>query len=91
MLLNQLKCGESGEIIKLDGPHKTRLSEWGFTPGTSIKMICCGCFGGPLKVNCRSCDYALRQEEASCVEINKNLAQKIQSISNNDYWWYKDL
>ncbi len=76
MKLTKLKCGECGIINKIGGPHKLRLSEWGFTPGTEIKMICCGCFGGPLKVNCRSCDYGLRQEEASGVDVDKILAQK---------------
>jgi Fe2+ transport system protein FeoA len=90
MKLTALKCGESGEIIKLEGPHKLRLSELGFNPGTPVKMICCGCLGGPVKVNCRQCDYAIRIEEASCIIINK-IDEKLKSISSNDFWWYKDL
>jgi len=71
MKLTKLKCGECGIINKIGGSNKNRLSELGFNPGTEVKMICCGCFGGPLKVNCRSCDYALRREEADEIDVNK--------------------
>lgn len=71
MKLTKLKRGECGIINKIEGSNKNRLSELGFNPGTEIKMICCGCFGGPLKVNCRSCDYALRRYEADQIDVNK--------------------
>lgn len=67
--LSDLQCGECGSVIKLEGPHKNRLSELGFTPGVKVKMICCGCFGGPLRVECRSCEYGLRREEAKNIKI----------------------
>lgn len=69
LTLNDLKCGEFGLIIKLEGPNKNRLSELGLTKGTNVKMICCGCYGGPLKIECRSCCYAIRKDEAKNIKI----------------------
>jgi len=90
MKLTKLNCGEFGIINKIVGLNKTRLSELGFNPGTLIKMICCGCYGGPLKINCRSSDYALRRDEAENIDVDK-ITHKTESISDNKYWWYKDF
>ena len=52
MKLTKLKCGESGIVNKIGGPHKLRLSELGFNPGCKI-MITNKSHVNLLVINCR--------------------------------------
>lgn len=71
MTLNQLKNGQTGQIIGLSGDaHDTeRLLELGLVPGREVHFIRRAPLAGPYIVQIAKSVLALRKEEAQCVLI----------------------
>lgn len=65
MRLDELKCGESGEIIELNGDEKLckRLTSLGFIKGANLKLKRKALFGNTLIINIRGFDIALRKSD----------------------------
>lgn len=58
-------------VLTVDGDDDAsqRLRELGFTPGTEVDFVRCAPFGGPLVVQLRGYQLALRPSEARRVRI----------------------
>jgi Fe2+ transport system protein FeoA len=70
--LSELRAGESAVIHKLLGTTITRLHlmEMGLTPGTELKVVRVGAFGGPLDIMVRGYRLSIRRDEARSIELN---------------------
>lgn len=67
----QLCCAEEGskyEILSVQGKNRNRLAELGFNKGT-IVTVNDHSENGPIKVNIRSYQIALRKEEAEDITV----------------------
>lgn len=69
--LTELAEGEKGVIVKAVGGFGLvrRLAEMGLTPGTEVKLVKKGSFGGPVEVEVRGVALALGQGVASKVLV----------------------
>lgn len=69
MTLADLRKGDSGTIKTVAGTATSRLHlmEMGLTPGTSVRVVRLGVFGGPLDIVVRGYRLSLRREEARAV------------------------
>lgn len=76
MTLDQLPVGDTAVVVSLQGEPllRERLAELGFTRGTSIHVVRKAPLGDPLHVRVRSGSFAVRAEEARCVEISTEVA-----------------
>lgn len=65
MSLDQLKCGDSAEIVELNGDEKLckRLTALGFIKGATLKLKRKVLFGETLIINIRGLDIALRKSD----------------------------
>ncbi|SPL69771.1 FeoA family protein [Acinetobacter stercoris] len=83
MLLSELKVKQTATITKVnrrvDGTAgqpdlvASRLETLGFVPGTQVKVITKGIFGGdPILIQIGFTRFALRKAEADKIEIIKN-------------------
>ena len=70
--LYELEPDLIGTIIKLDGPHnsKLRLAEMGVMPGVDIRMIKKSPFGGPVQVKINNYYLTLRKEDALLIYLS---------------------
>ena len=70
-LLSELKIGQSGKIIKVNGEGaiRRRLFDMGVTPGAVVYFRKKAPFGDPIEIKIRGYELTLRKAEASCVEI----------------------
>ncbi len=77
MTLLDLKRGEWGEIVEVDGDESLciRLLEMGFTPGESIRYVARALFDDPVAVNLRGTLFALRESEAHCIKVSADGAR----------------
>ena len=67
----QLCCAEEGnvyEILSVNGNNRCRLAELGFNKGTLV-TVNSHAENGPIKVNIRSYQIALRKEEAEDITV----------------------
>jgi len=48
---------------------RARLQELGFTPGSNVRLVARGAFGGAMAFQVRGSTIALRRADAACVEI----------------------
>ena len=64
--LDQLKPGNSGRIVSIEGADgiSARLREMGFIQGASVRALPPAPFGDPLKCLIHGCRIALRIGEA---------------------------
>ncbi len=71
MSLNLMDLGASVTIRELAGEPETRLRllELGFTPGQVVTPLARAPFGGPVAVAVRGTIVALREAEASCIQV----------------------
>lgn len=71
-LLTELKVGESGKIVKVNGEGaiRRRLFDMGVTPGAEVYFRKKAPLGDPIEITIRGYELTLRKAEASCVEIN---------------------
>jgi ferrous iron transport protein A len=74
--LDQLSVGGSAAVVALAGDPllRERLAELGFTPGTDVQMIRKAPLGDPLHVRVRSGAFAIRADEARCIEIDPSVS-----------------
>ena len=67
----QLCCAESGktyEILSVTGANRNRLAELGFNKGTVV-TVNDHSENGPIKINIRNYQIALRKEEAEDITV----------------------
>lgn len=71
--LNELKIGESGVIIKVNGSGRLRkrILDMGVTPGTEIFLRKVAPFGDPIEITLRGYELSLRKDEASLIELRE--------------------
>ena len=55
--------------VEGEGTLRTRLLEMGFTPGECIRVVAASPFHNPIAVNLRGTVFALRDYEASCLNV----------------------
>ncbi|MEM1536580.1 MAG: FeoA family protein [Candidatus Bathyarchaeia archaeon] len=69
--LTDLAEGERGVVVKAQGGFGLvrRLAEMGLTPGTEVKLLKKGSFGGPVEVEVRGVALALGHGVASKVLV----------------------
>ena len=62
---------KSMKISKLIGNNDQceRLESIGFTPGSEISLISFMPFKGPLALKIRGTKYALRHDDAACIQV----------------------
>jgi ferrous iron transport protein A len=70
--LDQLSVGETGSVLSLSGEPllRERLAELGFTPGTVVRIVRKAPLGDPLHVRVRSGSFAIRADEARCIDVD---------------------
>lgn len=73
MTLDQLKIGESGIIMKVDGEgiFRDRLLDMGLTPGTTLYLRKTAPMGDPLELTLRGYELTIRKESAQMIHIEK--------------------
>ena len=73
MTLDQLKIGESGIILKVDGTGilRDRLLDMGLTPGTHIYLRKAAPMGDPLELTLRGYELTIRKEDGKMIHIEK--------------------
>lgn len=71
LALSQIAVGEIATIAAISGENITRLHlmEMGLTPGTAVKVVRTGAFGGPLDIMVRGYRLSIRREEAHAIEV----------------------
>lgn len=64
-------CPEGSKCVvkKLVGEDRGRLAELGLSPGTEIKIINCSGCNGPIMLEVRGYNLAIRKEQAEDVII----------------------
>ena len=77
MTLDDLPVGGTAAVTGLSGDPllRERLAELGFTRGTAVHMIRKAPLGDPLHVRVRNGSFAIRRDEARCVEVAAGAAQ----------------
>ena len=76
MTLDQLPVGGTAVVLSLQGEPllRERLAELGFTRGTPVRVVRKAPLGDPLHVRVRSGSFAVRADEARCVEVSPESA-----------------
>ena len=69
--LGQLKNGEAGIVVNVDGmgAFRRRIIDMGITPGTRIYVRKSAPFNGPMQVHLRGYELTLRRKEAENITI----------------------
>lgn len=93
MLLSDLKTGEIGVIIKVNGSgaFRKRILEMGFIKGKAIKVILNAPLKDPIKYKIMDYEVSLRRNEAKLIEViypkdkveKKPLVEEKYSFENN--------
>ncbi|NDV77376.1 ferrous iron transport protein B [Dysgonomonas sp. 511] len=86
MLLSDLKTGERGIIIKVNGSgaFRKRILEMGFVKGKTIKVILNAPLKDPIKYKIMDYEVSLRRSEAKLIEvIYPDQLQKQETIIEN--------
>lgn len=73
MTLNDLRAGERGVIIDIDGNDAVaaRLMEMGLLPGETVEMIGAAPMGDPIEYSVYGYRISLRSIESARVRIDK--------------------
>lgn len=89
MLLSELKTGEKGVIVKVNGSgaFRKRILEMGFIKGKTIKVILNAPLKDPIKYKIMDYEVSLRRSEARLIEVvysEKDLRKgnETQSVDN---------
>lgn len=72
MVVKQLCCADAGDyckIIKIEGEIRGRLSELGFNNNQIVKVVNHNGKNGPINIQIRDYNLALRHNEAECIEV----------------------
>ena len=67
--LSELKIGESGTIVSVEGEKRVRrrLFDMGVTPGAGILLRKKAPLGDPIEIAIRGYELTLRNAEAACI------------------------
>ncbi len=70
-LLSELKVGESGKVLSVEGEKKIRrrLFDMGVTPGTEVYLRKKAPLGDPIEIAIRGYELTLRNAEAACIMV----------------------
>ncbi|MBQ9714260.1 MAG: ferrous iron transport protein A [Clostridia bacterium] len=70
-LLSQLKIGEQGTVVAVNGEGaiRRRLFDMGITPGAEIYLRKKAPLGDPIEIAIRGYELTLRKAEAAHVEV----------------------
>lgn len=73
MRLNELKAGEQGRILFVEGSGalRRRLMDMGLTPGTSVFIRKVAPLGDPIELHLRGYELTLRKEDAAGITVAK--------------------
>ena len=71
MKLSELKVGEKGTVVAVNGEGavRRRLFDMGITPGAEVYLRKKAPLGDPIEIAIRGYELTLRKSEASHVEI----------------------
>jgi len=71
--LSELKPGEEGIVVRVEGPPalRRRLMEMGVVRGTRVKMVRKAPLGDPIEYRVRGYNLSLRREEAEKVYVKR--------------------
>ena len=93
MFLSDLKTGEIGVIVKVNGSgaFRKRILEMGFIKGKAIKVILNAPLKDPIKYKIMDYEVSLRRSEAKLIEViypkdkveKKSLVEEKYSFENN--------
>ncbi|WP_165043119.1 ferrous iron transport protein B [Dysgonomonas sp. ZJ709] len=88
MLLSDLKTGEKGIIVKVNGSgaFRKRILEMGFIKGKTIKVILNAPLKDPIKYKIMDYEVSLRRSEARLIEIvypDINKKEEVKSVHNS--------
>jgi len=70
-MLNELKRGEKGKIVKIGGKggvHR-RLLDMGLVSGSDIEMQRVAPLGDPIEIKVKGYNLSLRKEEAASIQV----------------------
>lgn len=84
MLLSEIKTGESGVIIRVNGSgaFRKRIMEMGFVKGKTVKAILNAPLKDPIKYKIMDYEVSLRRSEAALIEVippGKSIKEEIIS------------
>lgn len=73
MTLDELPLNASARVSRVIGEPalRERLTELGFTPGTLVRVSRRAPLGDPFYVEVRDAGFAVRRDQARCVEIDE--------------------
>jgi ferrous iron transport protein A len=71
MTLNQIACGQTVKVIKLDsqGALKRRIMDMGITKGTPITVKKLAPLGDPMEINVRGYELSMRKADAANIVV----------------------
>lgn len=74
MTLKDLKTGQSGVVLRLEGTGalRRRLIDMGVTPGTRVQIKTIAPLGDPIKVILRGYELSLRTDDAAKIYLCEN-------------------
>ena len=73
MTLDELKVGESGKILAVDGegPLRCRLLDMGLTPRARVTLQKIAPLGDPIEIHVRGYELTLRAADARLIRVEK--------------------
>lgn len=73
MTLDQMKVGESGKILAVEGegPLRCRLLDMGLTPRTRVTLQKVAPLGDPMEIHVRGYELTLRADDARLIRVEK--------------------
>ncbi|SBV93686.1 ferrous iron transport protein B [uncultured Dysgonomonas sp.] len=93
MLLSDLRTGEKGVIVRVNGSgaFRKRIMEMGFIKGKTIKVILNAPLKDPIKYKIMDYEVSLRRSEAGLIEVIYPEINKKQEILKTESSFNKDL
>lgn len=87
MFLSDLKTGEKGIVVKVNGngAFRKRILEMGFVKGKTVKVILNAPLKDPIKYKIMDYEVSLRRSEAQLVEVVYPEEAQQKSIDSEDY------
>ena len=73
MTLDELKIGESGRILAVDGEGalRCRLLDMGLTPRARVTLQKIAPLGDPIEIHVRGYELTLRREDARLIRVER--------------------
>ena len=73
MTLDELKIGESGRILAVDGEGalRCRLLDMGLTPRARVTLQKVAPLGDPIEIHVRGYELTLRRDDARLIRVEK--------------------